>query len=166
MPFATEFWAAMELPFPGDVLGGFEVELIDVQHQGVGDGRYEYPVRIVLKGKGGKQGVRSALRALFNARRTTFSEYGNPYHCWLGRPDVERLGNERYEVRARGTGVRIYLQEELLRFCRYLESEGVSTKGAPLLTELLGIYMERYIAGVARACDVYRRKIRSYAGGK
>ena len=52
MPFAAKFRAAMQIPFPGDEIAGFRVEDVDVQHRGLGDGRYEYPLRMVLEGKG------------------------------------------------------------------------------------------------------------------
>ncbi len=84
MPFAGEFRAAMGFPNVGDMLDGFTVEHVGVGHAGSGPGRYDYPTEIIVTGKGGKEGVRRALRPLSGTRRTIFSEYGNPYQCTLG----------------------------------------------------------------------------------
>lgn len=159
MPFAAKFWAAMEIPFPGDVIGGFKVEYVDVLHHGIGDGRYEYPVRMILRGKGGKQGVRNALKELFGAKRTTFSGFGNPYHCWVGKSVVESLGEQRYEVKTRGIGVRIFLRRELERFYHHLKAEGHTAGDDSTLKDLLNIYMDAYMKGISRTSAAYKRKI-------
>ena len=159
MPFAAKFWAAMEIPFPGDEIGGFGVEYVDVQHHGIGDGRYEYPVTMILTGRGGKQGVRSALRELLGSRKTTFSGYGNPYHCRFGKPAVESLGELRYEVKVTGIGVRFFLREELTRFAAHLKSQGRLTIDGSALEHTLDAYMEAYIQETSRRAAACRRRI-------
>ena len=163
MPFAAKFWAAMEIPFPGDDIGDFAVEHVDVKHLSFGDGCYEYPIRMILRGKGGKQGVRSALRELFSANRTTFSGFGNPYHCRFGKSAVESLGDRRYEVKVKGIGVRIFLRRELERFCRHLEAERYSAGNNSTLEDLLHIYMDAYMRDISRTSAAYRRKIQKIA---
>jgi hypothetical protein len=163
MPFAAKFWAAMELPFPGDAIGGFEVEHVQVEHHALGGGRYDYPVRLVLKGKGGKQGARKALRDILAARRTTFSGFGNPYQCWIDNVDIQSLGDQRYEVRARGIGVRIYLRKELERFWDLLAAEGRISIGQEDRAAYLDSYMEEYMKGITRSAARYRRKIKRAA---
>ena len=130
MPFAGEFRQAMPFPREGTSLDGFVVELVRVEHVGAGDGRYEYPFQIVMQGKGGKEGVRRALKPLFTARRTIFSEFGNPYQCSIGRMEVESLGEGRYRVSARGVGSRVRLREELVRFLGALAAAGRLAPGA------------------------------------
>jgi hypothetical protein len=125
------------------------VELVRVEHDGAGDGRYEYPTEIVLRGKGGKEGVRRALKPLFATRRTIFSEFGNPYQCSPGRMDVESLGEGRFRVTARGVGVRVRLREELVRFLASLASTGRLAPGAgddP--AAVVDEYLRRYQAEV------------------
>ena len=149
----------MEIPFPGEELGGFVVEYVDVQHQGSGGGRYEYPVRLILQGKGGKQGVRNALRNSFSESRTTFSGYGNPYHCRMAKWTVESLGDQRYEVKAQGIGVRIFLRRELDRFYQHLKSEGVAVVDGSGLKDLIEAYMDEYLKGISRTSAAYKRRI-------
>jgi hypothetical protein len=64
--------------------------------------------------------------------RTTFSGYGNPYQLTFGRFEVESLEGNRYRVTAKGTGVRIDLERELLRFVEYSRLRG----GPPAPTSL------------------------------
>ena len=129
MPFAGEFRSGMRLPENGEQLGPFTIERVRVEHAGVAPGRYEYPVDLVLRGKGGKDGARKALKPLLDRRATIFSEFGNPYQCSIGGVKVESLGNERYRLTARGVGVRIDLRPELDRFLDYL-SEAPPAAGA------------------------------------
>ena len=124
MPFAGEFREAMGFPREGTEVGGFLVEAVRVEHAGAGPGRYEYPTELVLQGKGGKDGVRRALKPLFSTRRTIFSEFGNPYQCSPGRMEVESLGEGRYRIVARGIGTRVHLREELVRFFSALAASG------------------------------------------
>ena len=106
MPFAEKFKKTMGFPKAGYLVGGFMIEQVEAGHVGVGSGRYEYPIRIIVQGKGGRQGVRNAFRELFTARRTTFSGYGNPYQLWIGKMEVASLGESLYELIARGAGVK------------------------------------------------------------
>jgi hypothetical protein len=150
MPFAGEYREAMGFPREGTEVDGFVVELVRVEHAGIGDGRYEYPTEIVLRGKGGKEGVRRALKPLFATRRTIFSEFGNPYQCSTGRMTVESLGDGRYRVAARGVGVRVRLREELERFFASLATTGrlapgVTADGSATVVEE---YLRRYQAEV------------------
>jgi hypothetical protein len=146
MPFAGEYREAMEFPAVGDAVGGFRIEEVQVGHAGGGPGRYEYPTELVVSGKGGKEGVRRALKELFARRRTIFSEYGNPYQCWGGRMEIESLGKSRYRVSARGVGTRVHLTEELGRFLEYLAASGRLDPAAQAsgLESIVTDYMRRY----------------------
>ena len=64
MPFANKFRHAMAVPSPGDKFGELTVEEVEISHVASGYGRYEYPISMLLRGKGGQQGVRKALRNL------------------------------------------------------------------------------------------------------
>jgi hypothetical protein len=161
MPFANKFRAMMDFPFAGDTVGGFAVESVDVRDEwGSSDG-YAYAVRIVLRGLGGKQGVRRALKSLFSKHPTTFSGYGNPYQLWFRKPEIESLGDKRYAVRVKGAGARVYLAPELDRFLRYLEEEGhLAAQPDPTIWEtLIETYLEQYRAEIRRQVDRYRRKL-------
>jgi hypothetical protein len=151
MPFAGDFRNAMPFPCEGAGLDGFVVELVRVEHVGAGDGRYEYPVEIVLRGKGGKEGARRALKPLATARRTIFSEFGNPYQCSIGRMEVASLGEGRYRVTARGVGVRVRLREELVRFLASLAAGGHLVPGAAVddPASVVDEYLKRYQAETA-----------------
>jgi hypothetical protein len=161
MPFAAKFRAMMDLPFAGDTLGGFDVESMDVSHRS-GELGYAYSVRMVLRGPGGQQGVRRALKDLLSAHPTTFSGYGNPYQLWCGKPEIESLGDRRYAVSVEGAGARVYLEQELRRFLASLDQEGYLADRpdiAPRET-LVEAYMERYRAEIKRKVGRYRRRLR------
>src|SRR5512144_2207631 len=76
MPFAGEFRSGMRFPGEGASVGRFIIESIRVEHVGAGAGRYEYPIELVVSGKGGKDGARKALKPLLSGRATIFSGYG------------------------------------------------------------------------------------------
>jgi hypothetical protein len=158
MPFANKFRAMMDFPFVGDTIGAFVVEAVEVGHEGQGSGSYVYPVRMTLRGPGGQQGVRRALKALFASHPTTFSGYGNPYQLWFGRPEVESLGDKRYAVWVEGAGSRIFLEQDLYRFLDYLEAEGLLGDGVAR-ERVVEAYLERYRAEIKRKVDRYRRKL-------
>jgi hypothetical protein len=162
MPFADKFRAMMDFPFPGDTLGDLTVESVDVSHHGGSAGIYCYDVRLVLRGPGGQQGVRRALRPLFSSHPTTFSGYGNPYQLWFGRPEIESLGDKRYEVRVEGGGARTYLQDDLERFLDYLVEEGLTTidPEPAAQTKRVETYLEQYRAQIKRDVDRYRYRLR------
>ena len=161
MPFAKKFRAMMDFPFPGDTVGDFTVESVDVRDERGGSAGYVYGVRMVVQGSGGKQGVRRALRSLFSQRFTTFSGYGNPYQLWFRKPEIESLGDKRYEVRIKGAGERIHLEPELGRFLAYLEENGhLVAPDEPIHRENLAeTYLEQYRSEIKRKVDRYRRKV-------
>jgi hypothetical protein len=162
MPFANKFRAMMDFPFAGDTVGTFVVEGVDVDHDPSGSGRYTYPVRIVLRGPGGQQGVLRALRDLFTSHVMTFSAYGNAYQLWFAKPEIESLGDRRYAVTVEGAGARIWLEDELRRFAAHLGEEGHLEVGPDGSAHeiLVETYLEQYRAEVKRKVDRYRRRLR------
>ena len=157
MPFAKKFRAMMDFPFPGDAIGDFTVERVDVRDEWGHPEGYVYAVAMVLRGPGGQQGVKRALASFFAQHPTTFSGYGNPYQLWFRKPEIESLGDRRYAVTVKGAGVRIFLDQELERLLAYLEHEGHlqgEDRGA-----LLAAYLEAYRAEIKRMVDRYRRRL-------
>ena len=162
MPFAKKFRAMMNFPFAGERLGNYTVESVDVRDERGGSEGYVYAVRIVLRGPGGKQGVRRALRSLFSSHPTTFSGYGNPYQLWFRKPGIESLGDKRYMVRVEGGGARICLAEELHRFLTYLDESGqlVTRPDQAVQEAPVEAYLEQYQAEVRRKVSRYRSRLR------
>lgn len=162
MPFAKKFRAMMDLPFPGDALGDFVVESIEVRDDPKGGGIYAYAVRMVLCGPGGKQGVRQALKAKLAEHPTTFSAYGNPYQLWFRKPEIESLGNQRYEVRVAGAGARVYLADDLHRLLSHLEQKELLATSPDLPDQemLVETYLEEYQAEIRRKVARYQGKVR------
>jgi len=162
MPFAKKFRAMMDFPFVGDTVGGFIVEHIDVRDTPLGSGRYTYSVRMVLHGPGGQPGVRRALKALFSAHPVTFSGYGNPYQLWVGKPEVESLGDQRYAVSVEGAGARVFLEDELQRFLEYLAARGqLATEADQAAQEALAAaYVEQYQGEIRRKVARYQSRQR------
>jgi hypothetical protein len=162
MPFAKKFRAMMDFPFPGDAIGNFIVESIDVRDEPSSSVGYSYKTRMVLRGPGGKQGVRRALRPLFSKRLMTFSGFGNPYHIWFKKPTIESLGDKRYAVSVKGAGVHVKIQPELDRFLRYLQDEGLLTVQTDSAVRHAWVedYLERYRGEIKRKVDRYRGLLR------
>lgn len=162
MPFADKFRAMLDFPFAGDYVGAFLVESVEVGHEGAGAGRYVYPVRLVLRGPGGRQGVLRALKALLSSHPMTFSGYGNPYQLWFGKPEVESLGEQRYAVTVEGAGARVFLAEELERFLAYLDTQGqlVAPSEGTQREPLVQAYLELYQAEIRRRVGRYRGRLR------
>ena len=165
MPFAKKFRAMMNFPFPGDTVGDFTVESVDVWDERGGAEGYVYGVEIVLRGLGGQQGVRRALKSLFAQHPTTFSGYGNPYQLWFRKPEIESLGDKCYLVRVKGAGARIYLAPELERFLRYLEDNGhLTAQPEPASETPVEDYLELYRAEVKSQVGRYRRRLTKVEG--
>ncbi len=162
MPFADKFRAMLDMPFAGDTIDAFVVESVDVRHVEEGAGRIRYPVRMVLHGPGGRQGVQRALKALFASHPVTFSGFGNPYQLWFVRPEVESLGDQRYAVTVEGAGARVHLDEELERFLAYLADQGqLATLPASAGREaVVEAYLEQYKGEIARKVGRYRGRLR------
>jgi hypothetical protein len=158
MPFAKKFRAMMDFPFPGDTIGDFVVEGVDVHDEWGAPEGYVYGVRIVLRGPGGKQAALRALRPLFSQHPTTFSGYGNPYQLWFRKPEIESLGNQRYAVSVKGAGARIFLKSDLAHFLKYLDDHHklAASSGLADHEPLIEAYLEQYRAEIALQVARYR----------
>ena len=110
MPHAGKYKKEMGFPGKRDVIRGFEVESVAVGHVSIKPTRrYEFPTEIVVKGKGDIRDVEAALKALFNVKsRRILSGYGNPYLCDPGKMEVQRIGDVRFSITARGVCLRIF----------------------------------------------------------
>ena len=161
MPFAKKFRAMMDFPFPGDTVGDFTVESVNVWDEQSSSEGHIYGVQMVLHGIGGKQGVQRALKSLFFQHPVTFSGYGNPYQLWFRKAEIESLGDKRYAVSVKGVGERVYLEPELDRFLSYLEEQGhLMTFHDPATRPvLLKAYLEKYRAEIRLQVERYRRKL-------
>lgn len=163
MPFANKFRAMMDLPLPGDTVAGFLIEHVDVSHEPAGWWGYSYDVRVVLRGPGGKSGVRRAFAPLLSKRVMTFSSYGNPYQLWFGKPEVASLGDRQYVFRVEGIGVRVELGGELERFLDYVAGQGDATGELVPPFRLVESYLEQYRIEVDRRVAGYRRRLKRTA---
>jgi CubicO group peptidase (beta-lactamase class C family) len=161
MPFATKFRAMMAFPFAGDTLGDYLVESVSVRDVSEEAGLHVYAVQMVLRGRGGQQGARQALKPLFAAHPTTFSGYGNPYQLWFAKPAIESLGEGRYEVMVAGGGARVFLAEELQRLLGYLVAQGhlAVPRDAAAHEALVAAYLEQYRQEIKRKVDRYRSRL-------
>ncbi len=164
MPFAKKFQAMVDFPFAGDVVGGFTVESVDVRNVQGGSMGYIYGVSMVMRGPGGKQGVRRALKKLIASHPMTFSGYGNPYQLWFRKPTltIESLGDKRYAVEVEGAGMRIYIGDELRCFLMHLEQAGVVLPQDDELDReaLVETYLEEYKTKIARMVSRYYGKLK------
>lgn len=162
MPFAPKFRAMMGFPFAGETIGDYAVESVDVTDEHGDTGRYAYHARMVLRGPGGAEGVRRALKGMFAQHPMTFSGYGNPYQLWFGKPTIGALGDKGYEVNVDGASARVYLEDELERLLAYLEERGLLAEevcGADR-EGLVEAYLDGYRAEIKRKVDRYRGRLR------
>jgi hypothetical protein len=166
MPFAPKFRAMLDFPFPGDTIGDFIVEDVEVWDEKEDSEGHTYGIRMVVRGPGGKQAVQHVLRPLFTRHPTTFSGYGNPYQLWVARSEVTPLGDKRYEVRAKGMGVRTYPEPDLNRFLAHLERNGhLAVPLDPADREaLIEDYLERYRREISLLVERYHRKLQKITG--
>jgi hypothetical protein len=165
MPFATKFRAMMGFPFAGDTLGDLIVERVDVRDEpSACPGVHAYVAEMILSGPGGQKGVRDALKPLLARHPFTFSGYGNPYHLWFGKPEIESLGDRRYAVRVQGAGARIPMEEELARLLEHLCGEGLLALDEAARDELVQRYLADYQAEIRRAVSRYRSRLRRSKG--
>lgn len=166
MPFAKKWSAMMRFPLPGETLGEFTVESIDLRDVAGEFGQHGYALSMVIRGPGGQTALQKALRPLFGARPVTFSAYGNPYQLWAGKPEIEPLGDQRYAITARGAGVPIALEEILQRFTDALAEDG-ALAGDPTPGDraaLIATYLDRYRATIERDANRYRSRLRRVLG--
>ena len=129
MPFSRKFREGMGFPQEGQAVDGFTVESVSVSHVGVSAGHYEYPFKLIVRGEGTANKVKAAFKEFFKARRTLFSEYGNPYQCHHGKMEVQDLGGGRFLVTSRGTCTRVFLKDEFEKFAAYLKEKGLVVGG-------------------------------------
>jgi hypothetical protein len=158
----------MDFPLVGDALGDFVVEDVDVTDgPGGPGGLHTYAVQITLQGLGGRQGVQKALKDLFSSHPTTFSAYGNAYHLWFGKPEIERLGDRRYVVTAQGGGARVNLEHELHRLLSHLDKTDrlAAQTDQAIRDELIGAYLDGYRAEIRRKVERYKRRLRKAQDG-
>lgn len=142
----------MGFPSEGQVVDGFTVESVSVSHVGVSEGRYEYPFEIIVKGEGTPNKVKAAFKVFFKARRTVFSEYGNPYQCHHGRMEVKDLGGGRFSITSRGACTRVFLKDEFERFAAYLKEKGlvVGDSEESKWKQVIDEYLKQYEGAVSR----------------
>lgn len=136
----------MGFPEEGQVVEGFTVESVSVSHVGVSAGRYEYPFELIVRGEGNANKVKTAFKEFFKARRTLFSEYGNPYQCHHGKMEVKDLGGGRFSVTSRGVCTRVFLKDEFEKFAAYLSEKGyvVGVKKEGEWNETIEKYLKQY----------------------
>jgi len=146
MPFSRKFREGMGFPEEGQIVDGFTVESVSVSHVGVSEGRYEYPFEIVVKGEGNANKVKTAFKGFFKARRTVFSEYGNPYQCHHGKVEVKDLGSGKFSIVSRGACTRVFLKDELERFTASLKEKGlvVGNMDETELKTTIDEYLKKY----------------------
>ena len=91
--------------------------------------------------------------------------FGNPYQLWFGKPEIESLGDKRYEVHIAGAGARVFLEDELHRFLAFLEVCQLGTQPDPTAgAALVETYLQGYQAEVKRKVGRYRSKLRRIEG--
>jgi hypothetical protein len=81
LPFSKRYRREMAFPKEGEVVGGFRVESISIEHVASYTDRltrYEYPTKITVQGKGIVDEVKKAFQKYFDVEKTITSSYGNP----------------------------------------------------------------------------------------
>jgi DNA ligase D-like protein (predicted 3'-phosphoesterase) len=111
MPFSKKFRKIMGFPKEGAIVKQFTVEFLSVDHvhiKGSKPRRYEYPVKMIIRGKASTEDVRTAFTPLLSQQNIgTTSGYGNPYSCDIGDVTISKLGEEQFSVEAKGRCIRV-----------------------------------------------------------
>jgi hypothetical protein len=111
VPFSKKFKKIMKLPSKEDKIGEFFVESSSVEHihiKGSNPRRYDYPVRLTVRGEGDEQDVGNTFKQLLSQQHVrTTSGYGNPYTCGIGNMQITPIGEERFLIEALGHCTRI-----------------------------------------------------------
>ena len=84
LPFFKRYRREMGFPKEGEVVGGFRVESVSVEHMAAytdTQARYEYPTRIIVEGDGTVEDVKRVFMKFFVDKKTILTGYGNPYLC-------------------------------------------------------------------------------------
>lgn len=143
MPFADEFRRCMKLPRERDVVETFVITSINVSVQNLLEGVYEFPVKIVVTGTGGKKEVLKAFKPVFSKVISLFTQYGSLYQCRGGKLEVEGLGPKTFKITTTGIGCRVYPRQELEAFLQYIKE--ITNMGDMLNTEqIIASYLEYY----------------------
>jgi hypothetical protein len=102
--------------------------------------------------------VKQTFKAFFQARRTLFSGYGNPYQCRHGKMEVQNLGNGKFSIISRGVCIRVYLKSELERFIKHLRASYLLIEGTDEAKwkTIIDNYMKEYEKFTSRANPFYR----------
>ena len=148
----------MELPGVGVKLDRFTIERFEIGHRPIGSSRYEYPVEYELRGQGGVQGVKKALRPFTRRRRSTFSGFGTPYQLKFGGIVVVALGDKRYAAYFTGIGVGFDLVGELRTFSKFIAANHLSIDTDDERERSIDEYIAEYKLDV-------KRKIRRIGNG-
>ena len=85
----------MGFPKEGEVVGGFRVESISIEHVAAYIdklARYEYPTKMIVKGDGTVDDVKGAFMKFFIGEKILLSSYENPYQCEPGKMNVIFIG--------------------------------------------------------------------------
>ncbi len=101
----------MGFPKEGDVVKQFTIESLSVDYvhiKGSKPRKYEYPVKIVVRGKGGEEDVKAAFAPLLSQKNVgTTSGYGNPYSCSIGEVAISKIDEEQFSIEAKGCCTRV-----------------------------------------------------------
>lgn len=100
LPFSKRYLREMGFPKEGEVVGGFRVESISIEHVASYTEklpRYEYPTKIIVHGEGMVDDVKKAFQKYFDVEKTITSSYGNPYQCVSGKMYVQGLDENRFK---------------------------------------------------------------------
>lgn len=106
MPVSRTYQREMGFPKEGDVVGGFRVKSVSIEHSVAYTeklARYEYSTRITVEGDGTVDDVEAAFKKFFEAEKTLRSSYGSPYQCRTGKMSVHPLGGKRFRLESLGT---------------------------------------------------------------
>ena len=112
MPHAPLYIGGFKL-YNHPEIGGYRLDVITSGHdQIIRYHKYEYPSQAFFVPLSKSASPKELLREFtwyVSGSRIIDSEYGNPYECVYGKPEIYAIEEDgRVEIRATGTGIRIY----------------------------------------------------------
>ena len=136
----------MDFPFPGDIVGDFKVESVDVHDEWGAPEGYVYGCDGAARAGGASSPAR-AQTSVFPA--SNHLRYGNPYQLWFRKPEIENpasmLCSEREGIRS------AYLSApELERFLTtFADKDAPAASDTAARGKLIEDYLEKYRAEIA-----------------
>lgn len=111
MPDAREYLKGFNIK-RGLELAGYQLSQLSIQHiEEVRYREYSYPMKFVFIPQGqfvNPNELLQEFRRYVSGQRVIYTQYGNPYVCTFGNPEITNVNNGIVTIESQGAGVRSF----------------------------------------------------------